>query len=87
MSKSIDGTLADAAHERIRKKLDRLVEERTASGNAFDAYIKGTLTSSDCSTLVEVVLRQFEEDGGRDAVLLEVVADAVAQVANRELTR
>jgi hypothetical protein len=90
MQNSASDNEADAARQRIRKKLETLVEERTALGEAFEAYVKGTLTSSDCSTLVDLVLRQFVEDAKvspRNVALLEVVADAVAQVANREAVR
>jgi hypothetical protein len=78
---------ASDARERIMKRLESLIEERTALGQAFDAYIKGSLTSTDCITLVDAVLREFVQSADvspRNAVLLDVVTDAVAQLANHD---
>jgi hypothetical protein len=89
-----DGTgtppAGDDPRQRLMKRFERLIAERTALGDAFEAYIKGSLTSSDCITLVDAVLREFVEAAQvspRNAVLLDVVTDAVAQLANRELVR
>jgi hypothetical protein len=81
---------AGAARQQIMKRLERLVEERAALGEAFEAYIKGSLTSTDCITLVDAVLREFVEVAKvspRNAALLDVVTDAVAQLANRDVAR
>jgi hypothetical protein len=81
---------AGDARQRIMERLERLVADRTALGEAFEAYIKGSLTSTDCITLVDAVLREFVEAANvspRNAVLLDVVTDAVAQLANRDLAR
>jgi hypothetical protein len=83
-------TKPSAAQEQIVKRLEALVRERSASVAAFDAYMKGTLTSADCSTLVDVVLRRLREEakvGDRDLAMLDLVADAVAQLANRDEAR
>ena len=77
----------ETTQQQIAKKLEKLVAERTALGEAFEAYLHGTLTSGECSTLVDVVLQQFVQEAHvspRSVALLEVVADAVAQLANRE---